>query len=837
MKKILSIITITAIIIASIVGCQNPMITDFPGSVSPDVAPNGEEITTGVTFIIPRYSPLLESFFEQKSHSRAFLIAHKVEVTIYDSIEHTNIIKTETFNDPSTSGGGHYSCSLVLPPGQGYSAKVDIYNIAVSDSEPVVSGYSEAFDITEGAVIQAPVTCIPVNPISLAANTQYDTTIKTFFEAPTELAFAGELWFEMLVPASGYFEYTIDLAEGLRAQQFIYNSEGVFISNNRGPYWGEATPGETLYIGILVKKNPPSSEVPITVSWREVSLQLLSDADVPDPIFRAVLADMTGKEFSVAGSTPPNQITDYDLVSLEDLSLLGVADLTGIEYCAGLRNLYISNSPHMTAAQYQKISAENIPYLEVLNISGFSTNGDDEVDPVSAEDWTTIVNMLGSHHDLQMLSLSYFDITDTMLQEFVNEANQNITHLYDLSLNYNQRMTDIAILSDLASIDGLELNYCGLTDISALSSFTSLTCLSLCGNSPTDISVLSNLTSLRDLDLSDNGLTDLSGLSNLTSLMSLDLTNCGLTDISVLSNLTSLRDLDLSDNGLTDLSGISNLTSLQYLDLSGNNLTDLSPIEELYDAGGFHSDRYNGLDITNCGLELYPGTENRRILDKLLAAEPEIQILYEQGNRFFDISYEPIVYNMVVGDTVSIEPSVVGEGISSYSIAPALPAGSGLVFDPSTGEISGTAAQALMPTRYTVTAYDYYGGIGDSAGVAIIINASTGVTVSGTITLPESVENKLFAVNIDTDGDGGNGVITATAGYIDGTSAEYSIENVPAGEYYIYSVVYDQTDDIANASAPVAGDYFGVYSDPGSPTITVGSENISGIDITLEERQ
>jgi ABC-type Fe3+-hydroxamate transport system substrate-binding protein len=85
-------------------------------------------------------------------------------------------------------------------------------------------------------------------------------------------------------------------------------------------------------------------------------------------------------------------------------------------------------------------------------------------------------------------------------------------------------------------------------------------------------------------------------------------------------------------------------------------------------------------------------------------------------------------------------------------------------------------------------------------------NVVTSHTVSGTVTLPASVNAKPWYVAIDDDLDGGNGMIAETTGVVTGSTFSYSIHNVPSGDYYVYGEV----DLTGEKLGPLeSGDYVG----------------------------
>jgi len=101
-------------------------------------------------------------------------------------------------------------------------------------------------------------------------------------------------------------------------------------------------------------------------------------------------------------------------------------------------------------------------------------------------------------------------------------------------------------------------------------------------------------------------------------------------------------------------------------------------------------------------------------------------------------------------------------------------------------------------------------------------------TVSGTVTLPASVVDVDYIVIVDTDMDGGNGFTGSATGTVTGTTFDYSIADIPAGDYYIYAVVYASGGDAGGE--PVDGDYFGASE---ITAITAGESK--DVDFTLTD--
>jgi len=115
------------------------------------------------------------------------------------------------------------------------------------------------------------------------------------------------------------------------------------------------------------------------------------------------------------------------------------------------------------------------------------------------------------------------------------------------------------------------------------------------------------------------------------------------------------------------------------------------------------------------------------------------------------------------------------------------------------------------------------------------ITNGSNVTISGVLHLPFDANGKTWAVLIDNDLDGGNGYVrlgTGTCG--SGTNISYSVNDVPQGNYYIYSIVYIVG---SGNQEPQTGDLIGGYEGnqynfPPTPNANISSNN-QNFDIDL----
>ncbi len=119
------------------------------------------------------------------------------------------------------------------------------------------------------------------------------------------------------------------------------------------------------------------------------------------------------------------------------------------------------------------------------------------------------------------------------------------------------------------------------------------------------------------------------------------------------------------------------------------------------------------------------------------------------------------------------------------------------------------------------------------------VDGGTGsATVKGTLTIPAAAPGKTVYVIIDNDMNGDNGYKYAATGTCDAnTSGTYTLNDIAAGTYYIYAVVFVVGN---TSSGPQSGDYYGIYggtmnNPPSNPNATVPSSGTVTFDIDLEE--
>ena len=186
---------------------------------------------------------------------------------------------------------------------------------------------------------------------------------------------------------------------------------------------------------------------------------------------------------------------------------------------------------------------------------------------------------------LSNLSISQFDVYNSFFDTFknspikiiaINRTNVEMNELTKLIAAYSS-LTELSIKND--NWGYYSGGYNKLTgDCNSLINFKNLKNLSIYYYYNKDIiKGISQLTSLEKLDLNTNNIGDISELANLTNLKELTLHSNNISDLSALSNLNNLTYLHLYANGISNLKPLESLivngkTNLQTLYLHNNTL-------------------------------------------------------------------------------------------------------------------------------------------------------------------------------------------------------------------------------------------------------------------------
>ena len=296
-------------------------------------------------------------------------------------------------------------------------------------------------------------------------------------------------------------------------------------------------------------------------------------AQVPDPLLRAAFETATSKTFA--------DITTADLVNVEQIDLgeqAGFTNLTGIELCTNIWNLKVAKTGVTDIS-----ILEELQFLSSLNIKRCAVT---DFSPIAS------LRLLGN-----------LRITPVTLADISWMTPANLPNLKFFSIG-NQRALPFSqdLLNKIAAFDeleGLEFQYT-LSDEQF--------------NLVYDTVLAPVADTLISFQLWSGGTAtqaSLAKLANLTNLKSLAITY--FSNLSVLTPFTVLTDL------------------VQFY-CDGTNVTDLAPLETLYDAGAFRDWEWMPAEIgvEDLDLDLTPGTDNRNVVDYLIAGG--VDVFYEIGN-------------------------------------------------------------------------------------------------------------------------------------------------------------------------------------------------------------
>ena len=143
------------------------------------------------------------------------------------------------------------------------------------------------------------------------------------------------------------------------------------------------------------------------------------------------------------------------------------------------------------------------------------------------------------------------------------------------------KLSDLAPLRHLTSLQVLWLNDTQVIDLTPLKSLTALIVLSLSDTQVSDLAPLVDLISLRWLELIGTRVEDLAPLKDFKALERLDLTGTKVSSLAPLAGLSALQRLNLSGTKVVDLAPLARCHALRELYLINTKVDDLAPIAHL----------------------------------------------------------------------------------------------------------------------------------------------------------------------------------------------------------------------------------------------------------------
>jgi Leucine-rich repeat (LRR) protein len=273
--------------------------------------------------------------------------------------------------------------------------------------------------------------------------------------------------------------------------------------------------------------------------------------------YEPVLATLTGlTDLYLGGDSVTNVAFLQNLTRLSflDVGNNTVADLSPLGVLTNLNGLDLSYNPLMDATQIRALTNLSSLYLAGNSIS----------------------NLLFVTNLPRLVSLSLCSNSITEISPLVA-----LTNLTTLNLAGNPGLTNMVLLSGLATVTNLWLYGNALTNLSFLQPLSQLNCLNLDDNAISDISPLGGLTQLSAFSSTGNQITNCPALSGLTNLAYARLANNCIENIGFLTNLAKLSSLDLDGNRISDVTPLSLLKQLVFLSLAQNALSNSTALSGL----------------------------------------------------------------------------------------------------------------------------------------------------------------------------------------------------------------------------------------------------------------
>ena len=356
---------------------------------------------------------------------------------------------------------------------------------------------------------------------------------------------------------------------------------------------------------------------------------------------------------------PTDDITNQDMWTITYLygDNKNIHDISGIEYCSGLRILALRGNDIINIEPLSKLVLLNNIALEnnqISDIKPFVDNpgigiGDDILtlfnNPLSDKTILQYIPMIQArgvkiYSDAILSSPGIVNIIDEnfriVIREHLNKPtgdiinteldtltkiyarDRNIKNIYGIEfcLNLNtldigeNSISDLLPLFNLKQLSILKVDNNIISDIEPLRWLDRLTNLYLNNNILSSIDVLSNLTKLTTLILNNTTIQDITPLSNLLNLKYLAVSDNPIESFEPIGNIDSLNTLELMDLEQFNFSDIKDITNLQTLYLSNTPLVNLDPIANITSL--------QNLIMNNCSLSNIDSLANLNKLTKLL---------------------------------------------------------------------------------------------------------------------------------------------------------------------------------------------------------------------------
>lgn len=280
-NKCISII-LGVLLLFSIISCENWLSKDLD-QVSVETS-NSDSLSGGtVTLKIPRYIPSFTEVLRADSTidpGRAMIFADSVYYALYNREGYLVFSST---GYPDAVGDLEISLSNI-PWGSGYYMYIEIYNLDVSATDPVVSGTTDPFDVdmddddVEISAVMTPESPTVLNSsqtefsgemIGTIISLESDPDTGQIVVIPQDLG--GERWFSYTAEADGTVSFLLIPGEDSFASLLVFNEDSSSFEQymSTGYPFSTGTPaeayldvleGETYYLGAAIASDTHSNQ-------------------------------------------------------------------------------------------------------------------------------------------------------------------------------------------------------------------------------------------------------------------------------------------------------------------------------------------------------------------------------------------------------------------------------------------------------------------------------------------------------------------------------------------------------------------------------------------------
>lgn len=328
---------------------------------------------------------------------------------------------------------------------------------------------------------------------------------------------------------------------------------------------------------------------PLVPTLAEENRQAVTQQEevVPDPALKKVLNSALNQD---ANTT----LTKEQLSSITEITgdwgmAIGeLSSLEGLQYCTSLEKMSCEFDGTVTDFSILGTLASHVEF-------GMLSYIDSNLNKTMSMEKDGVITVDNPYKDVNgdvmvPTSISNGGTYDQATNKIVWK-NLDVTHDYDLTVDYNQTLAGIneseLTISAQMSIDALASNRETIKfndSHLAAGLIKNLNEQQIDGNTSrqsTDPIYKNELQKLTKLDLSNQEIQDLSGLENCANLKDLNLANNLISDNSNLSKvieLPHLEEIDLSDNQLTDASVFCATKSLGTITVNNNKISSIDPM-------------------------------------------------------------------------------------------------------------------------------------------------------------------------------------------------------------------------------------------------------------------